>query len=207
MPTPIEEMRALVRIDLKDPWYEGRVPKWFDEELDRAIQRAVEEYSQFVPLPQKTTLATTSGRDYVDIGALTSRVRVYRVEFPIGQKPRRYQPFRVFMDQLIFTGDDVGNGSDCAIEWGKVHTINASVNTVDPQHHHTIALGAAAYAVLSESQSKGYWQAPPVEGESETYIDWGNLMVRQFRAELARIARHVRAQRVFTGEIYYKEGA
>jgi len=207
MPTPIEEMRALVRIDLKDPWVEGRVPKWFDEEIDRAIQRAVEEYSQFVPRLQKDAIDTVSGQDYVDIATLTSRVRVFRVEFPVGCIPRRYQPFRIYMNHLIFTGDDVGNGQPCHIEWGKVHTIDSTINTVDPQHHHTIALGAAAYAVLSESQSKGYWQAPPVEGESETYIDWGNLMIKQFRAELARIARRLRAQRVFTGEIYYKEGA
>jgi len=207
--TPIEDMRALVRLDLKDPYVPGQPtpPRWLDEEIDRAIQRAVEEYSQFVPRYQKDALNTVSGQDYVDIATLTDRVKVFRVEFPISCVPRRYQPFRVYMDHLIFMGDDVGNGNQCHVDWGKIHTIDASVNTVDAQHHHTIALGAAALAVLSESQFRGYWQTPPPETGEASYIDWGTLMIKQFRSELARLARRIRAQRVISSEIYYKEGA
>ncbi|MEW6141971.1 MAG: hypothetical protein AB1597_02295 [Chloroflexota bacterium] len=203
--TPIEDMRALVRRDLKDE--NPSAYRWTDDEVDRAIGRAVLEYSQYVPRYQKDALNTVSGQDYVDIATLTNRVRVYRVEFPIGNVPRSHQPFRVYMNHLIFMGDDVGNGNQCHVEWGKVHTIDASVNTVDAQHYHTIALGAAAYAVLAISQYTIDRSNIGGEDVDMDYLDWGNAMLNRFHKELARIARRLGDKRMISGEIYYKEGA
>lgn len=203
--TPLEYMRSLVRIDLQDPW--GPDAKWTDQDIDRAIQRAVEEYSFYLPIQDRTEVPTVAGQDWIDASIFQSAIRIYRIEFPINRRPRRFQPFRVFAGRIYLTGDDTGNGQNCAVEWGRPHTITHTYNSVPVQHYNIIALGAAALCVLSESQSKGYWQAAPDEDQSQIYIDWGNLMVKQFRAELRRLTRQVRNQRVISGEIYYKEGA
>jgi hypothetical protein len=203
--TPLSDFRALVRRDLKDE--NPATYRWTDDEVDRAIQRAVLEYSQFIPRYQKDTVATVSAQDYIDISTLSNRVKVYKVEFPVGQFPRKYQPFRVWMNHLIFMGDDKGTGGNCYVEWGKVHSLDVTTNSVDAQHQHTVALGAAAYAVLNESQYQV--NRTPVGGTDVDmdYLDWGNAMLKRFHAELYRIKRNMGAQRMISDEIYYKEGA
>ena len=65
----LEEMRANVRRDLKDE--DDSNYRWTDDEVDRAIARAVKEFSQYCPREMKSTLATVDSSIELDISSLT----------------------------------------------------------------------------------------------------------------------------------------
>jgi hypothetical protein len=139
----LADMRALVRIDLKDT-----VPgsyRWSDDDLDRAISRAVEEYSRHHPYPQKSTIATVDGSRDIDIATLTSRILVDKVEFPVGETPKVFEDFTIYQDTLTLK-DRNGDGTNCYIYWGKMHVLGAA-STIPTQDEQWIALGACAFAL------------------------------------------------------------
>ncbi len=147
----LADMRGLVRRDLMDTVVGSY--RWSDDDIDRAVQRAVAEFSKHLPHPQKDTVATTEGSRDIDISALADRVSVDKVEFPVEQSPKVYQTFAVYMDTLTMTGDREGNGEDCYIYWGKMHTLNADTSTIPAKYESLIALAAAAYALESYADS------------------------------------------------------
>src|SRR4030042_6511181 len=110
-------MRTLVRRDLKDE--DNSSYRWQDNEIDRAIQRAVAELSRYVPREMKTTIATTDGSREIDISSLTDRVSIDRVEFPVGETPRQFQRFTVYADTVTLIGDVEGDGENSYTYWGK----------------------------------------------------------------------------------------
>ena len=87
----LSSMRTLVRRDLKDE--DNSSYRWQDDEIDRAIQRAVAELSRCAPREMKTTIATTDSSREISISSLTERVSVDRLEFPAGNTPRSFQRF------------------------------------------------------------------------------------------------------------------
>src|SRR4030042_1749983 len=96
-------MRTLVRRDLKDE--DNSNYRWQDNEIERAIARAIAELSRYVPREMKSTLATSDGSREIDISTLTDRVSVDRVEFPVGETPRQFQRFVVYSAAITFVGD------------------------------------------------------------------------------------------------------
>lgn len=141
----LTDMRALVRTDLKDVTPGSY--RWLDTDIDRAIQRAVQEFSRHLPDPQKSTIATVAASADIDISTLTSRVSVDKVEFPVGETPKLFAKFKVYQDTLTLE-DTEGDGTNCYIYWGKLHTL-AATSTIQAQHEYLIALGACAYALES----------------------------------------------------------
>ena len=126
----LSDMRTLVRRDLKDE--DNSNYRWQDNEIDRAIGRAVAELSRYVPREMKSTIATVDGSREIDISSLTDRVSVDRVEFPIDETPRQFQRFSVYADTITLIGDVEGDGEDCYIYWGKVHTLDGSTSPSPP---------------------------------------------------------------------------
>jgi len=143
-------MKTLVRRDLKDE--DNSNYRWQDNEIERAIARALAELSRYVPMEMKSTIETTDGSRDLDISSLTARVSVDRVEFPIDETPRQFQRFSVYADAITLIGDVEGDGEDCYVYWGAVHTLDASTSTVPSYLEDVLALGAAAYAVLAQAR-------------------------------------------------------
>ena len=83
------EMRTIVRRDLHDE--DAANYRWSDDELDRHIAHAVKDFSGALPLEQKATRATTSGSRELDVSAITDRIMVEAVEYPVDKFPRGYQ--------------------------------------------------------------------------------------------------------------------
>jgi len=114
-------MRARVREDLQDT--DAANYRWTDDEVDGAIERVVREFSLAYPLQQQDDIATEDGTAILDISSLTKRLKVYSVEFPIGQHPPYLQKFTQWMDELYM--EDVGNGNDARVRWGKQHCLDS----------------------------------------------------------------------------------
>jgi hypothetical protein len=180
-------MRTLVRRDLKDE--DNANYRWQDNEIDRAIQRALAELSRYCPREMKSTIATVDGSREVDISSLTDRVLVDRLEFPVAETPRQFQRFAIHADTITLTGNVEGDGTNCYIYWGKVHTLDGSTSTIPSYLEDVLALGAAAYAVLAQTQYRTDTAGFGGEQADRDYQSWGNAMLKQFTAQLKRFGR------------------
>lgn len=193
----LSDMRTLVRRDLKDE--DNSNYRWQDNEIDRAIAKAVLELSRYVPREMKYTVATTDDSRDISISALTDRVSVDRVEFPVGETPRSFQRFTVYQDTITLIGDAEGDGSNCYVYWGKVHTLDASTSTIPSYLEDVLALGAAAYAVLAQGQYRTDVAGIGGDRADSDYQSWGTGMLKEFKAQLKRFGR---GRRLKVGQMY-----
>ena len=184
----LSDMRTLVRRDLKDE--DNSNYRWQDNEIDRAIHRAVAELSRYIPREMKTAVATVAGSREIDIGELTDRVSVDRVEFPSGRSPRQFQRFVGYADTVFLTGEIDGDGTGCIVYWGRVHTVDGSTSTVPSYLEDILALGAAAHAVLAQAQYRTDVAGIGGDRADTDYQGWGNAMLKEFRKQLKRFGRN-----------------
>ena len=197
-------MRASVRRDLKDEVSASY--RWSDTEIDRAIERAVLDYSLYCPLEEKTTLATADLSPDVSLATLTDLVDVVSIEHPVDQLPAQYQPFRTWAGVLTFLNGYTGDGANCYIRWLKKHSIGAGTSTVPSHHEAIIALGAAAFAVSSQAQYQVNTANTGGGSVDNDYSSWAGEKFKQFYAALARIPvysnRKLKSLRMVTEETF-----
>jgi len=189
------EMRDLVERDLHDETN----AVWSTDEIDRAIQLAVQEFSYALPVEDSTTETSVSSRD-IDISALSSRVMVQAVEYPTGNYPKTYVRFAVWGDTLTLLVDTAPDGtSDAEIYYGKLHTLDVSTYNIPSVHEHLIALGAAGFALRQ-------WAAEAINtvnvggrDVAPSYRRLGAEKLEHFRRELKRLGRQnrVRARQLY----------
>ncbi len=197
----LTEMRAIVRRDLHDE--DSANYRWSDDELDRHIAHAVKEFSQAIPYEQKATIATTSGSREIDISAITDRIMVEAVEYPVDKFPKRYQRFTLWADTLTLLGAEVPDGSNCDIYYGKLHTLGES-STIPTEHEDLIAAGACGYAAVE-------WAVYAINrvnvGGTITpgeFQSWGKERLNFFKQELKRLGRKNRVRVSSLYKPYYQ---
>jgi len=193
----LSSMRTLVRRDLKDE--DNSNYRWQDNEIDRAIGRAAAELSRYCPREMKNTIATVDGSRDIPIATLTDRVSVDRVEFPIDERPRSFQRFVVYQDTITLIGDAEGDGDNCYVYWSKVHTLDAATSTIPSYLEDVLALGAAAYAVLAQTQYRTDTAGFGGEQADRDYQSWGIAMLKEFKAQLKRFGRD---RKLKVGQLY-----
>lgn len=188
----LTDMRTLVRRDLHDE--DAGNYRWTDNELDRHIAHAVKGFSEYLPWEQKTTIATTSGSREIDISAVTGRVVVEAAEYPVGNFPRRYQRFSLWGDTLTLLGDEIPDGSNAYIYYGKLHTLDGATSTIPARHEDLIAVAAAGYAAIE-------WAVYAVNRVNvgggvtpEMFFSWGREKLAWFRQEMQRLGRRHRVR-------------
>lgn len=188
----LTDMRTIVRRDLRDE--DANNYRWTNDELDRHIGHAVKDFSECLPLEQKATIATTFGSREISTSSLTSRVMVEAVEYPVGKFPRKYQRFALWGDTLTLLGDDVPDGSNCYVYYGKLHTLDGSGSTIPAVYEDLVAAGACGYAAVE-------WAAYAINranvGGTETsgdFMSWGKERLAFFRGELRRMGRRNRVR-------------
>jgi hypothetical protein len=193
-------MVTRVRQDLMDE--DSADYSFTDEELERHISRAVKDFSQEVPKPERAEIATTGGQRTVDLSSLTDRVMVESVEYPEGLYPQRFRMFRTWGETLTILGSEIPDGSNCAVYYGKLHTLDESGSTIPARCEELIAEGAAGYAALA-------WEAYAINrvnaGGEDVNRDWeslGKARLEHFRSELKRMSwkNRVRIRRMYTAE-------
>jgi len=197
----LADMRAIVRRDLHDE--DAGNYRWTDDELDRHIVRAVGDFSEYLPYEQKATKATTSGSRELDISNLSSRITVVAIEYPVDQFPRRYQRFSLWGDTLTIFSEEIPDGSNSYIYYGKLHTLDASSSTIPGQYEDLVAAGAAGYAAIE-------WAIFAINrvnvGGSITpkeFLAWGRERLDYFRKELRRLGRRNRVRLSSLYKSYY----
>lgn len=188
----LTDMRAIVRRDLHDE--DAGNYRWTDNELDRHIAHVVKDFSEYLPWEQKATIATTSGSREIDISAVTDRVMVEAAEYPVDNFPRRYQRFSLWGDTLSLLGDEIPDGANAYIYYGKLHTLDGSTSTIPARHEDLIAVGAAGYAAIE-------WAVYAVNRVNvgggvtpEMFFSWGREKLAYFRQEMQRLGRRHRVR-------------
>jgi len=188
----LAEMRAIVRRDLHDE--DASNYRWTNDEIDRHIAHAVKDFSEAIPNEQKAVKATTAGSREIDISTITDRVVVEAVEYPVDNFPRRFQRFDLWGNTLTLLGDEVPDGSNAYIYYGRLHTLDASGSTIPAKHEDLIAIGAGGYAAVE-------WAVYAVNlvniGGTMTpqeFLAWGREKLAYFRSELRRLSRRNRVR-------------
>lgn len=188
----LTDMRTIVRRELHDE--DATTYRWTNDELERHIAHAVKDFSEAMPYEQKATKATTSGFREVDISTLTGCVMVEAVEYPVGKFPKRYQRFALWGNVLTLLGEEVPDGSNAYIYYGKLHTLDASSSTIPSKCEDLIAVGACGYAAIE-------WAVYAVNrvnvggtNTSRELQDWGKEKLDFFKQELKRSGRRNRVR-------------
>ncbi len=188
----LAEMRAIVRRDLHDE--DDTNYRWTNDELDRHIAHAVKDFSEAVPYEQKAIKATTSGSREIDISTLADRIVIEAVEYPVDKFPRKYQRYSLWADTLTLLGDEVPDGSNAHIYYGKLHTIDAEGSSIPTKHEDLVATGACGYAAVE-------WAAYAINRVNigglmtpKEFLTWGKEKLRYFKAELKRLGRRNRVR-------------
>jgi len=194
-------MRTVVRRDLHDE--DTGNYRWTDNELDRHISHAVKDFSEAIPYEQKEVKATTSGSREIDISSITNRVLVEAVEYPVDKFPKRYQRFSLWADIVTILGDEVPDGSNAYIYYGKLHTLDASTSTIPAMYEDLIAAGACGYAAIE-------WAVYAVNQvnvggtpTTQEFLNWGKGKLDYFRVELRRLGRRNRIRMRTLYKPYY----
>ncbi len=183
----LTDMRTIVRRDLHDE--DAANYRWTDNELDRHVAHAVKDFSEYLPCEQRATEATTSGSRELNISTITGRIMVEAVEYPVDKFPKKYQPFALWGDIMTILGDEVPDGSNAYIYYGKLHTLDATSSTIPAQHEDLIATGAGGYAAVE-------WAVYAINRVNvggditpREFLAWGNEKLRYFKQEIRRLGR------------------
>ncbi len=196
--TTLTTMRTNVRRDLKDEVAAGY--RWTDDEIDRAIEKAVLVYSSYCPLMQlDATIYTVDQGNTVSLATLTERIDVVKVEHPINDLPYQSRRFKVWGDLLTFQDGYVGDGQVCNIYWLKKHTLGET-STIPAAHDHIIALGAVAFAVSSQAQYQVNLANTGGQGVNKDYSSWARAAFEAFY-KLLQNARSYSPGKLVTGTL------
>jgi hypothetical protein len=188
----LTEMKTIVRRDLHDE--DSQNYRWTDDELERHIARAVKEFSGAFPYEQKAVTSTTVGSREIDISSITERVSVEAVEYPVGNYPPPYQRFSQWGDILTIHSDEVPDGSDVYIYYGKLHTLDYSTSTIPAVNEDLVAAGASGFAAVE-------WAIYAVNrvntggvNTPEEFLTWGRKKLSYFRRELKKLGNKNRVR-------------
>ena len=180
----LTEMRTLVRRDLHDE--DATNYRWTDNEIDRHIQRAVQELSRAVPLEARATLTTSAGSRNLSISSLTDLINVEAAEYPVDKYPPVYVRFSLWAQVLTLLIDQVPGGSeDVNVYYGKLHTLDATTSTILPHLEDLVATGAAGYAALEWSSFATNRVNVGGEQTWRYYQAWGQERLAAFLKGLA----------------------
>ena len=166
--------------------------KWSDNELDRHIARALQDLSYYVPYEYNAELATTPGSRDVSIATLSDRIRVFAVEYPIGKYPPRYQRFSLWQDTITLLGDEVPDGSDCKVYYGKLHTLDSESSTIPTHLEDILSQGAQGYALQAYASYAVERLQPDYRHAQERASEDAGKLLKDFRSQLRKLGRHGR---------------
>ncbi len=186
----LTQLLAVVRQDLHDQ--DSSNYRWTDAEMTRHINRAIAELSESMPVPAKAAMATVEGSRDLDISALSDRIMVAAVEYPVGSTPPDYQQFSIWGDVLTITSGSQPDGKTCAIYYGASHIIDGTGSTLPEKYTDLVASGACGYAATELAlYTVNRVNAGGVKTSADL-LEWGNQKLTLFRQELKRLGRRNR---------------
>jgi hypothetical protein len=190
MSADISTLCASLALDLGDAGGET----WTEEELERAVEKALGEYNLWLPLRREAVLTLEEEGRQVDLSSLEGLLGVERVWFPYEDDawPPQWCPFECVGPALtLLTPALPQAGQRLRLVYWAAHRIaglaGAEDTTLPAEDLELVLLGAAGCAALERSRSavgsinvSGY---TPVH-----WADWANDRLEGFRRRLKELA-------------------
>ncbi len=184
--TTIADIRARIRKDLYDT--DNSRYRWPDTQIDRHIERALDELSLAIPQEKTASLATTPGSRELSLSSLTGLVNVEKVEYPAGNFPPEYVDFSRWSDTLTLNLEAAPSGETAALFYTARHTLDESGTSLPGFLEDLVCMGAAAYAALEQ----GVFTIDRIntsEQVARDYEDWGRARLTAFNQLLYQYGR------------------
>lgn len=193
MATTLSTIRGNVRRDLHDE--DANAYRWTNDEVDRAIARAVKEFSGFIPNQQKNTLTTTANVSTISVSTLTEMITIERVEYPVDEWPPEYCRFSIWAGIMTLLGDRVPAGvENVYVFWNKLHTLDANSSTIPAWAEDLIATGAAGYAAMEWASYATNRVNVGGERTYEFYRQFAIVRLEEFRKSCRELGEHSRVR-------------
>jgi hypothetical protein len=193
----LAELRDLVELDLDD----SSNAVWSTGDVDRAIARALYEYSQVNPQRTTGTITVSADGREISISSLAGLTRMVRVWHPYTaadpEDPPEWRRWDLWGTTLrVIDGDEPASGEVVRVFYFKEHTINglggASSTTVAAEDERVVVLGAGAYAALQKARS-AIGEAGVSTETPEHWLKWALSRMEAFSQALASVrARELR---------------
>lgn len=194
--TTIADIRARIRKDLHDT--DSSSYRWPDSQLDRHIERALDELSLAVPQEKTASFATTPGSRELSLSSLSSLVEIEAVEYPAGNFPPSHVDFSLWGDTLTLNLDQPPSGETAVIFYTARQTLDEDGTSLPGSLEDIVCMGAAAYAALE--QSAFTIDRLNTGGQvARDYEDWGRARLTAFSQLLHQYSRtnRVRGRRLY----------
>jgi hypothetical protein len=189
----LSDLRDLVEGDLDD----SSNDVWTTGEIDRAIERALREYSLVRPQQAVGTISLSVDGREIGISTLTGLIRVVRVWHPYTssdpEDPPEWRMWELWGTTLyILDGDEPADGEVVRVYYHKQHTIDGlngeSTTTIPAEDEGVVVFGAAAYAALQKARG-AVGEAGVSTETPEHWLNWAAGRLKEFRAQLRDIKR------------------
>jgi hypothetical protein len=164
-------------------------------DVDRALARAVDEYSRYNPIRKTTTQPTTNASHELTIDPLNYQrlMTIERAEYPTGQTPPAYCDIEPIDETTIYLHTETTpNGSNCRVYWLQTHLVDASASTIPPHHETIVVQGAVAHCLLIHAtRLANAINADP--RAHDHYRTLANEHMSRYLADLKRLNRRLRS--------------
>jgi hypothetical protein len=121
-----------------------------DVELDMAINTALIELSESMPLMSREAVHTTAETAQIDAGTIDGLLEVEEVEYPVDLAPASFIGFKEMGDIVFLTsGTSPAATEDIYLHCRKAHALTDSGSTLKPHMERILMQGAAGYAALA----------------------------------------------------------
>jgi hypothetical protein len=176
---------ATLRTDLHDA--DAQNYRWTDSALERALQRAIAEYGNLVPVDFAADLPAVDGQYTYTLPAGCTVVE--RVEYPADQGPPAFVAWELRGTELRLLVDLApSDGNTVRVHGGTAPVVDANGSTIPPADERVILLGAASYALQQ-------WATYAInrvanDGRAQAAADKAAYYARRsFEGELGRLRR------------------
>ena len=186
-------LRDLVELDLDDS---GNAI-WSTDDIDRAIKRALVEYSHVRPQQAVGTITLSADSREVSLSTLTGLIRVVRAWYPYTstdpEDPPSWVRWELWGSTLyIASGDVPADTLKVRVYYHKLHIIKdlegGASTTIPIEDEEIVVLGAGAYAAYQEGRSAV--AAAGVSTETpEHWLRWAVTRMDAFHERLDLLRR------------------
>jgi hypothetical protein len=189
----LSELRDLVERDLDDT---GNAV-WSTDDIDRAMERALSDYSQVNPQQAVDTVELSADGREIDVSSITDLQRLVRVWYPYTssdpEDPPEWRQWELWGTTLtILDGDEPESGDVVRLFYHAAQEIEdlngASATTVPAADEEIVVLGAGAYAGLQMARS-AVGEAGVSTETPEHWLKWAMGRMEEFNGWLMRVRK------------------
>lgn len=179
-------LRDRVEIHLQD----GTNAKWATDDIDEAIEKALEEYNRYDPRLAEATLTLSAAGREVDMSSLTDPLRIHKVWWPYDSTTPGYPPnwvqFDVWPDDILYIDErtEPANGDKVRVWYTTpclLNGLNSATGTTIPADDLTYLINGAAWYAGRQRALELSEELNVDKDVPKRIADWADSQGKSFR--------------------------